>query len=164
MKSSAFLLLALACTQPAAPPQSAAPAAQTAPSSSSAAPRIVFPDGYAVAVEVAADDDTRTQGLMFRDHLADDRGMIFLFTQTGEYPFWMKNTLIPLDMIWIDDGRRIVHVAHDVPPCKADPCESYPPNAPARYVLEVAAGVAAKHKLKDGDTLRFEGLEHVVVR
>jgi len=164
MKSSAFLLLALACTQPAAPPQSAAPAAQTAPSSSSAAPRIVFPDGYAVVVEVAADDDTRTQGLMFRDHLADDRGMIFLFTQTGEYPFWMKNTLIPLDMIWIDDARRIVHVAHDVPPCKADPCESYPPNAPARYVLEVAAGVAAKHHLKDGDTLRFEGLEHVVVR
>jgi len=163
MKSSAFVLLALACTRPAAPPQSAAPAAQTAPSSSTA-PRIVFPDGYAVVVEVAADDDTRTQGLMFRDHLANDRGMIFLFTQTGEYPFWMKNTLIPLDMIWIDDGRRIVHVAHDVPPCKADPCESYPPNAPARYVLEVAAGVAAKHHLKDGDALRFEGLEHVVVR
>jgi uncharacterized protein len=162
MKSSAFLLLALACTQPAAPPQSGAPPAQTAPSSASS--RIVFPDGYPVTVEVAADDDTRTQGLMFRDHLADDRGMIFFFPQTGDYAFWMKNTLIPLDMIWIDDARRIVHVAHDVPPCKADPCPSYPPNAPAKYVLELAAGVAAKHHLKDGDTLRFEGLEHVVTR
>jgi uncharacterized membrane protein (UPF0127 family) len=162
MKNSVFLLLALACTQPAAPPQSAAPAAQTAPSAAS--PRIVFPDGYPVTVEVAADDDTREQGLMFRDHLADDRGMIFLFTQSGEYPFWMKNTLIPLDMIWIDDAHRIVHVAHDVPPCKADPCPSYPPNAPARSVLELAAGVAAKHNLKVGDTLRFEGLEHVVIR
>jgi uncharacterized protein len=50
------------------------------------------------------------------------------------------------------------------PPCKADPCPSYPPNVQARYVLELAAGVAAKHGLKDGDALRFEGMEHVVVR
>jgi len=160
MKNSALLLLALACTQPAAPPPSAPATESAAPAS----PRIIFPDGHAVTVEIAADEDTRTQGLMFRDRLAEDRGMIFFFPQTGEYPFWMKNTLIPLDMIWIDDARRVAHVAHDVPPCKADPCPSYPPNAQARYVLEVAAGVAAKHHLKDGDTLRFEGMEHVIVR
>ena len=160
MKNSALLLLALACTQPAAPPPSAPATESAAPAS----PRIIFLDGHAVTVEIAADEDTRTQGLMFRDRLADDRGMIFLFPQTGEYPFWMKNTLIPLDMIWIDEARRVAHVAHDVPPCKADPCPSYPPNAQARYVLEVAAGVAAKHHLKDGDTLRFEGMEHVIVR
>jgi uncharacterized membrane protein (UPF0127 family) len=76
----------------------------------------------------------------------------------------MKNTLIPLDMIWIDENRRIAHITPDVPPCKADPCPSYPPNVQARYVLELAAGVAAKHGLKDGDALRFEGMEHVVVR
>ena len=153
------LLLAVACAQPSAPP----PAASTQPAAAPA-PRITFPDGFTVVVEIAADDDTRQQGLMFRDRLAEDRGMIFFFTATGEYAFWMKNTLIPLDMIWIDESHHIAHVAHNVPPCKADPCPSYPPNAPAKYVLELAAGVAAKHHLKDGDALRFDGMEHVVVR
>ena len=160
MKNS-LLIVALvfaACTQQAPPP----PAPSTTTSADS--PRITFPDGFVVHVEVVADDDTRQQGLMFRDHLADDRGMIFFFADSGEYPFWMKNTLIPLDMIWIDEARRIAHIAHDVQPCKADPCPSYPPNARAKYVLEVAAGVAAKHHLKDGDALRYEGMEHVVVR
>jgi uncharacterized protein len=101
---------------------------------------------------------------MFRDKLASDRGMIFFFPATGNYPFWMKNTLIPLDMIWIDDQHKIVHIAHGVPPCKADPCPGVPPNADARYVLEVAAGVAARHVLANGQVLRFEGLENVVVR
>lgn len=150
-------LFAAACTQPAS-----APPAPSAPAPGS--PRILLPDGAPIYVEVVADDDTRQQGLMFRDHLAADRGMIFFFPESGEYPFWMKNTLIPLDMIWIDEGRRIAHISHDVPPCKADPCPSYPPNARAKYVLELAAGVAAKHHLKDGDALRFEGMEHVVVR
>jgi uncharacterized membrane protein (UPF0127 family) len=90
--------------------------------------------------------------------------MIFLFPESGDYPFWMKNTLIPLDMIWIDDQKKIVHVAHDVPPCKADPCPSVPPGANAKYVVEVAAGVAARHNLANGQTLRFEGLDNVVVR
>lgn len=101
---------------------------------------------------------------MYRDHLADDRGMIFLFPQTGEYPFWMKNTLIPLDMIWIDGEHRIVHIAHDVPPCRVDPCPSYPPHSKALSVLELATGVAAKHHLAEGIVLRFEGLDKVTVR
>jgi uncharacterized membrane protein (UPF0127 family) len=158
MKASLVLMIALACTQRNVP----APAT-TAPADA-AAPRIILPDHSAVIVEVASDDPTREQGLMYRDHMADDRGMIFLFPQVGEYAFWMKNTLIPLDMIWIDSGHRIVHIAHDVPPCKADPCPNYPPNANAASVLELAAGVAAKHHLKDGDVLRFEGMNSVVVR
>jgi uncharacterized protein len=127
-------------------------------------PRVVFPDGHVVQVEVAADDATRQQGLMYRDRLASDHGMLFFFPQAGNYPFWMKNTLIPLDMIWIDDQKRIAHVANNVQPCKADPCPSVPPNADARYVLELAAGVAARHGLANGQTLRFEGLENVVIR
>jgi len=138
--------------------------AAAAPIAATTGPRIIFPDNFAVHVEIAADDPTRAQGLMFRDQLPPDRGMIFLFPESGDYPFWMKNTLIPLDMIWIDDQKRIVHVAHDVQPCKADPCPSVPPGANARYVLELAAGVAARHHLANGQTLRFEGLENVVVR
>jgi uncharacterized membrane protein (UPF0127 family) len=161
MKVSLVLMLALACTQRSAAP---APATTATTTADAAAPRIILPDRSAVIVEVASDDATREQGLMYRDHMADDRGMIFLFTQAGEYPFWMKNTLIPLDMIWMDADHRIVHIAHDVPPCKADPCPNYPPNAKASSVLELAAGVAAKHKLKDGGVLRFEGMNSVVVR
>ncbi len=157
MRSSlGALVLLMACAHPAAPPPP--PPAQTA------ATRIIFPDRYAGAVEIAADDDTRQQGLMYRDRLAEDRGMIFFFTEAGVYPFWMKNTLIPLDIIWIDEQRRIAHIAHDVPPCKADPCPNYPPNAQAKYVLEVAAGVAAKHHLADGNVLKFEGMDQVVVK
>jgi uncharacterized membrane protein (UPF0127 family) len=154
--SALLLMIACGANVPAPPP---AP-----PARATTSPRVVFPDGYAVTVEVAADDATRQQGLMYRDRLPPHGGMIFYFPQSGHYPFWMKDTLIPLDMIWIDDTKRIVHVAHNVPPCKADPCPSYPPNAMARYVLEVAAGEAARHGLANGQTLRFEGMDKVIIR
>jgi uncharacterized membrane protein (UPF0127 family) len=156
------LLIALlmpACTKP----QPAATSPPAAPPEASG-PRIAFPDHYAVRVEIAADDETRQQGLMYRDRLPEATGMIFIFAKPDEYPFWMKNTLIPLDMVWIDANHRITHVSSDVPPCKADPCPSYPPNAISSYVLELAAGVAAKHHLANGQELRFEGLDHVIVR
>ena len=151
----AFLIVACGVNNPTPAAPTQAPAT---------GPRIVFPDKFVVQVEVAADDSTRAQGLMFRDQLPQDRGMIFLFAQSGDYPFWMKNTLIPLDMIWIDDQKRITHIAANVPPCKADPCASVPSGGNAKYVLEVAAGVAARHGLANGQSLRFEGLENVVVR
>lgn len=161
MKSSLVLMLILSCAQKTPAPN---PATTTATESAASSSRIVLPDNYAVTVEVASDDATREEGLMYRDHLADDRGMIFLFPQPGEYPFWMKNTLIPLDMIWMDGEHRIVHIASNVQPCRADPCPNYPPNAKASSVLELAAGVAAKHHLADGNVLKFEILDSVVVR
>ena len=127
-------------------------------------PTIVLPDGSTVQIEIATDDDTRAQGLMFRDRVPEGTGMLFLFPEAGEFPFWMKNTLVPLDMIWIDDQRRVVHVEPNVPPCKADPCPSYPPHAVAKYVLELGAGQAAKHRVENGSTLKFNRLDNVVVR
>lgn len=127
-------------------------------------PRVILPDGSAVRIEVAADDDTRAQGLMFRDHVPEGTGMLFLFPKSDEYAFWMKNTIVPLDMIWIDDQRRVVHVEPNVPPCKADPCPSYPPHAQAKYVLELGAGQAAKHRVVNGSTLTFDRLETTVIR
>lgn len=153
---AAALLLFAACSKPVVPP----PAAPT-PVQAASGPRVVFPDGYTVQVELAIDDETRAQGLMFRDSLRPASGMLFFFPQDGHYPFWMKNTLIPLDMIWIDASRKVAHLKSAVPPCKADPCPSYPPNVQARYVLEVAGGVSKQHGLKAGDPLRFEGMENV---
>ena len=133
--------------------------AQPAP----AGPRVIFPDGHVVQVELATDDTTRAQGLMFRDQMPDGHGMLFLFNKTGDYPFWMKNTLIPLDIIWIDEQKRVVGISRETPPCKADPCPSYPPGGMARYVLEVGGGVAGRHGLANGQTLRFEALDNVVI-
>lgn len=155
VRAAVMVLLLIACgsNTPAPPPPQPA-----------SAPRIVFPDGHVVKLELALDDATRAQGMMYRDHMAEDQGMLFLFSTTGEYPFWMKNTLIPLDMIWIDQDKRVVHIEHNVQPCKADPCPSYPPGAMSRYVLEVAGGVAARHRLANGQVLRFEALDNVVIR
>lgn len=152
------LLLALGCSNPPTAP----PASETMQPPTG--PRVIFPDGWTVRVEVANNDELRAQGLMFRDHLAPDAGMLFFFERDGEYPFWMKNTRIPLDMIWIDASRRVTHVKFEVPPCQADPCPSYPPNAISRYVLEVAGGVARQHGLKAGDVLKFEGTEPFEIR
>jgi uncharacterized membrane protein (UPF0127 family) len=162
-KAAALLLtFALAaCTK--APAADAAATTSTQPPPANG-PRIVYPNGNVVQLELAVDDETRAQGLMYRDSLRPGTGMLFVFQQDGEYPFWMKNTIIPLDMVWIDQRRTIAHVKSDVPPCKADPCPSYPPNASARYVLELPAGEANKQGLKAGDALRFEGLENVAPR
>ena len=122
--------------------------------------QVVFPDKTTVSVEIADTDSTRSRGLMFRERLPSNEGMIFVFDEPGEHPFWMKNTLIPLDMVWLDAGKRILHVAHSVPPCKADPCPTYPP-APgtrASFVVELASGFAKHHGLKVGDKLDITGL------
>lgn len=152
----AMLLFACSETPPSAAVQ------QTTQTQTQNGPRVIFPDKYVVRVEIAATEELRAQGLMFRDQLRPATGMLFFFAEDGEYPFWMKNTHIALDMIWIDSNKKIVHIAHDVPPCKIDDCPNYPPHAIARYVLEVSAGVANKHKLKVGDPLQFLGTENVV--
>lgn len=128
-------------------------------------PQVIFPDGTTIYIEIAADDPTREQGLMYRDVLAEDKGMLFIFPTTGVYTFWMKNTIIPLDMIWIDEKKNVNFVASDVPPCKADPCPSFGSTTiPSRYVLETAAGVAKKHGVAPGSVVKFVGLDNVIVR
>jgi uncharacterized protein len=163
-----LLLLTMACTKAMPTTHSETTTPEVTASQPAAAvttgPRVILPDGFVVGIEIANEEELRAQGLMFRDHLAPDAGMLFFFPEEGEYPFWMKNTKIPLDMIWIDSNRKVVHVKHDVPPCRVADCPSYPPNATAKYVLELAAGVAKQHGLKEGDVLRYVGTENVVVR
>lgn len=118
---------------------------------------VVFADGTRVSVEIARTDAERARGLMFREDLAPNEGMLFIFDEVGFYPFWMKNTLIPLDMIWLDPEARVVSIQHSVPPCKADPCPTYPPIADALYVVEVVSGFAKTRGVKVGDGLVLKG-------
>jgi uncharacterized membrane protein (UPF0127 family) len=117
--------------------------------------KIYLPNGKSVTAELAVTDEARQRGLMFREKLLPDQGMLFVFEEEGLYSFWMKNTLISLDMLWINKDRRIVHIARNVPPCKEDPCPSYPPERPGLYVLELAAGAADRLGLKLFDRLEF---------
>ena len=92
---------------------------------------------------------------MFRKELAQNRGMLFIFEKEDIYPFWMKNTFIPLDIIWINADKEVVFLSKDNPPCKEISCLSINPQRPAKYVLEVNAGAIDKIGLKLGDKLGF---------
>ncbi len=93
---------------------------------------------------------------MFREHLEPDEGMLFVFEEEGVHPFWMKNTLIPLDIIWIDNDRSVVFVSKNTPPCEQEPCPTINPGKKAKYVLEVCGGTADRIGLKVGDRLVFQ--------
>lgn len=157
----AVMLLMIGCTQPV-PVATSTEGARSQPAS--LGPRVILPNGSVISVEVVADDELRAQGLMHRDHLRPDAGMLFLFGKDERHSFWMKNTLIPLDMIFLDANRRIVGIERDVPPCKVSRCPSYGPDADSRSVLELAAGVAKQQGLRAGDVLRFEGTDGVEIR
>jgi hypothetical protein len=114
--------------------------------------------GHRIEVEIAADDASRAHGLMDRSSMPADHGMLFVFPDDAVRTFWMKNTLIPLDMLFFDADRKLVTLQADVPPCKADPCAVYPSSGPARYVLELNAGAAAKLGVREGDAATFIGV------
>ncbi|PBJ81489.1 ACR family protein [Lysobacteraceae bacterium NML93-0399] len=112
--------------------------------------------GHRYQVEVAATDEARARGLMFRDTLADGHGMLFIHDNEAPQAYWMKNTRIALDILYFDEARTLVSQQRDVPPCSGgNRCPSYPSDAPARYVLELNAGEARRIGLKDGETLTF---------
>jgi len=109
--------------------------------------------GHRFDIEIAADNDTRARGLMFRDEMAADHGMLFLFDDEQPRVFWMKNTHIPLDILYFDHEYKLVSVQQRVPPCRSNPCAQYPSSGPAKYVLELNSGTADKLGVKPGDTL-----------
>jgi len=117
-------------------------------------PRAVFPSGAEFRLEIAADDPARQRGYMFREHVAADEGMLFIFDEPGQHPFWMKNCKVNLDIIWLDEARRVVEIAHDRPPCpEVGECPSIFPMRIASSVLEVAGGIARQEGLTRGDTV-----------
>jgi uncharacterized protein len=109
--------------------------------------------GQRYAIEIAEDDASREHGLMDRTHMDDDKGMLFIFQDDAPRAFWMKNTKIPLDMIFVDAGNKVVSVTHGAEPCVTERCPAYTSGAPARYVLELNAGQAAKLGLTSGDEM-----------
>ncbi|HET7909783.1 MAG TPA: DUF192 domain-containing protein [Nitrospira sp.] len=118
---------------------------------------IQLPGGVVIRAEIADTMKKRAEGLMYREHLAKDRGMLFTFDQAQAWTFWMKNTKIPLDIIWMNEKKQIIHIARNVPICTRtdDGCPQYQPNEPAMYVLELGGGEAERLKLAKGSKLQF---------
>ncbi len=119
---------------------------------------VTIPSGIVIHAELADTPRKRAEGLMYREHLAKDRGMLFTFAQAQPWTFWMKNTRIPLDIIWMNDKKQIIHIARSVPVCTRtdDSCPQYQPNDPAMYVLELGSGEADRLKLEKGSKLQFK--------
>ncbi|WP_313929365.1 DUF192 domain-containing protein [Pseudoxanthomonas sp.] len=110
--------------------------------------------GERFKVEIADNDAERARGLMFRDELAAGTGMLFIHDAEEPQAYWMKNTRIPLDILYFDNARKLVTQQRNVPPCSGgNSCPSYPSDQPARYVLELNAGEAERLKLQDGAEL-----------
>ncbi len=106
-------------------------------------------------VEVVDTPQARQTGLMYREELEENKGMFFIFDSEGSYPFWMKNTLIPLDIIWIDSSGKIIDI-REAEPCEKDPCPVIPHAGSAKYVLEINKGLSSQLGIKVGQMANFQ--------
>ena len=107
-----------------------------------------------INAEIADDNKERIQGLMFREKLDGNSGMLFVFDDEDYQQFWMKNTIIPLDIIFIGKNFEIVDIKN-AEPCRKEPCEVYASANPSKYVLEVNLDFASKNNIKIGDIVTF---------
>ena len=106
-------------------------------------------------VKLAKTTAEKEKGLMFVKQLDKNSGMLFIFDKEGAYPFWMKNTLIALDIIWIDSGGKVVFISQGAQPCKNIICPQINTSIKAKYVLEINAGISEEIGLKVGDELKL---------
>jgi uncharacterized membrane protein (UPF0127 family) len=151
-----------ASADPRAKPATGAPPAETAAKALATAPSsarvVLLPPGrdpVSVRVEVARTEEERRRGLMFRKHMDQDTGMIFLFERAEPLTFWMHNTYIPLDMIFIDEAMRVLGIVENAEPL-TDSARAVPGRS--RYVLEVNAGFSRRAGIASGTAVRFEGV------
>jgi uncharacterized membrane protein (UPF0127 family) len=121
-------------------------------------PTAVLPDGFPVTLELAITPDELAQGLMFRPRLPDDRGMLLVFSEERLPNIWMMNTLVALDLVYLDRAGRVVDLITDAQPCPGEPCPRFTPKQPAQAVLELPAGSAVRHEIGEGTTIEFTGV------
>jgi uncharacterized membrane protein (UPF0127 family) len=112
---------------------------------------------HQVKVEVVTEPADQARGLMYRRSLGKESGMLFIFRQEEPQSFWMKNTLIPLDMIFISRDLVIVDIT-TMQPCITNPCPDYTSRQPAQYVLEVNAGYCRSHNIIIGNRVSWDAI------
>lgn len=108
-----------------------------------------------INADVMDNQAERSLGLMFRESLKEGNGMLFIFDNSDRYSFWMKNVKFPIDIIFVNEDKQIVHIYKSVPPCSEEPCEHYTPALPAKYVVEVVAGFSDKYNVEIGQEVEI---------
>lgn len=122
---------------------------------SSKAGLIRFENGKSVGVEIASSEEDKSVGLMYRERLEENTGMLFVFGYEEKYAFWMKNMNFALDMIWVDSSFRIVDITRNAEPCREERCGTYSPSGRAKYVIEVNSGFSESNGIKIGQRVYF---------
>ena len=119
---------------------------------------VTMPNGKTIYAEMAIQYAEMVRGLMFRDSIAADRGMLFLHNKMGKYPYWMYQVRIPLDIIWMNHDKQVVEILANVPPCpsaKSSECPTHGGTQEAQFVLELGSGMAAKYGVAVGTKIDF---------
>ncbi|HVX02619.1 MAG TPA: DUF192 domain-containing protein [Nitrososphaera sp.] len=117
---------------------------------------IVTIGGVQILADIADTNDKKTKGLDVRDNMTETEGMLFPFDVDYPHAFWMNGMKFPLDIIWLDSNKTVVHIEHSLPPCPNQfDCPNHQPDKNARYVLETVAGFSERHDVKDGTQAQF---------
>jgi len=117
---------------------------------------LTLPSGKEVQAELMVEDQDRAMGLMFRPSLPEDRVLLFVFDWADFHGIWMKNCRFPIDIVWLDEERQVVHVQEAAPPCRKEPCPVYQPMRKAAFVIEMNSGQAAREGVEVGKKVSFE--------
>jgi len=115
-------------------------------------------ENHCFNLELASTPKERDRGLMFRETLDSGKGMLFIFEKEGNHAFWMKNTLIPLDIIWLNKDKEVVFISENAQPCKEDSCSLIEPGKETKYVLEINGGISKRIGLAVGHKMEIEYL------
>lgn len=118
-------------------------------------PQVVLSNGFEITLELAMTPEELAQGLMFRPGLPGDRGMLLVFNEERLPSIWMMNTLVALDLVYLDSTGTVVDIITDAQPCPGEPCPRFTPKQPAKAVLEIPAGTAKRHQIAEGEVLDF---------
>jgi uncharacterized protein len=114
-------------------------------------------NGFVLTADIAATDEQKRMGLSVKSSLAENEAMLFVFDNEAQHPFWMKDMKFPIDIIWIDSDKTVVHIEHNLPPCESGLlCPSYTPIQDSLYVLETVAGFTERHGVTRGTLVDFE--------
>ena len=114
-------------------------------------------NGIDLEVEVALSADEQAKGLSIKDNLKSNEGMLFPYETPRTLSFWMKDMKFPIDILWLDDNKKVVHIEEDLQPCSPFlPCQSYSPDVQAQYVLETVAGFSSSNGIVEGTAVEFD--------